>query len=175
MKKLLFVLPLFLVSSGAFAANCTMANQAGTYALETTMSRKSDIGNEHLDYGFNGKLTLGAGGVASFNATNTEGTDGIIGDGATWSINASCRISIENMTFHNVVAAGGGYTIIGNPIVSSVDCTGDPTEWHDDSVNKIAYEWAVRGERINMESTNQFTNTINTDYFGRFKIYKVAR
>lgn len=174
MKKLFLALPLFLLSFGAFATNCMPAGHTGTYALETTMSRKSTIGNEHLDYGFNGSMQLAGTMQATFNGTDATGQNGIIGTGATWSITTNCKIAINNMTFYNVVAAtGGGYVIIGNPIVTNVDFVADVANYTDDSVNKYGHEWVVRGERINMESTNQFTGTINTDYFGRFKMYKV--
>ena len=170
MKKLILI-NLFLFPIFSFASNCTVANTQGYYALESTMTRASTIGIERLNYGFNGRLTLNTNGTVLFNSTDSTEQNGIYGSGGTWSIApGTCKITIIDLDFYNL----SGGAIVGAPIVTDIDFWADPSRTIDDGINKIATEFVVRAERRNMESTNLFTQTINTDYYGRFRLYKLV-
>lgn len=177
MKKVVYIIaPLLamIFSSSLMAASCSTATQAGVYALETTMSKQPTTSNEYLQYGFNGRLTLNANGTVIFNSTESTELNGIYGNGGTWAVApGTCKITITNLDFYNFI---GGY--LGNfPIITDVDFWFDPSYMLDDNfyATKVAYEFIGRGNRNNMDSNNQFTNTINTDYYGRFKLSKTLR
>lgn len=168
MKKLILTLTL-LFPLVSFASPCNVANTQGAYSLEIPSITTPTLDRDYLIHGFNGTLNLNSNGTANFSDADPTGY-GVVGNGATWAITSSCILTIDGMSFYNLVS---GFQIAN--IVDGMNFRLRRSVASDDGTNQVVKRWVGHLVVQNTNNGNQWTGATNSSIHGSAVITKVLQ